>query len=330
MPGAGGARRGDGARGGVDGRNRGRRSGARGGADERADTDGGGPAGGGRITGGRAGDLDRSDGRVLRGIRNREAVVEAFISLIEEGDPRPTARAIAARAGLSLRSVFQHFDDLEQIYEAAGRRQVRTLRPLLDPVPATLPLEARREEFLRRRVALLERLDPVARAARIREPFSAQLQANRAALVGLMREQCREVFSPELQAVAARAEAARSEAARSEAARSEAARSEAARSEAARSEAARSEAVGGPAGGAAGGSVGGAGPDPASGVLTAIATASSWANWYHLRNDQELSLEEATSAVRLLLRGALAAVDSTDLTGLLVIADTVGVTPTAD
>ncbi|HET9071280.1 MAG TPA: TetR/AcrR family transcriptional regulator [Acidimicrobiales bacterium] len=306
MPGAGSARRGDGARGGVDGRKRGRRSGARSATDERADTDGEGPAGGGptgegRITGRRAGDLDHADGRVLRGIRNREAVVEAFISLIEEGDPRPTARAIAARAGLSLRSVFQHFDDLEQIYEAAGRRQVRTLRPLLDPVPATLPLEARREEFLRRRVALLERLDPVARAARIREPFSAQLQANRAALVGLMREQCREVFSPELQAVAARAEAARSEAV-------------------------RSEAVGGPAGG----SVGGAGPDPASGVLTAIATASSWANWYHLRNDQELSLEEATSAVRLLLRGALAAVDSTDLTGLLVIADAVGVTPTAD
>lgn len=311
MPGAGSARRGDGARGGVDGRKRGRRSaptgrGARSATDERAATDGegpaaGGPTGEGRITGGRAGDLDRADGRVLRGIRNREAVVEAFISLIEEGDPRPTARAIAARAGLSLRSVFQHFDDLEQIYEAAGRRQVRTLRPLLDPVPATLPLEARREEFLRRRVALLERLDPVARAARIREPFSAQLQANRAALVGLMREQCREVFSPELQAVAARAEAARAEAV-------------------------RSEAVGGPAGG----SVGGAGPDPASGVLTAIATASSWANWYHLRNDQELSLEEATSAVRLLLRGALAAVDSTDLTGLLVIADAVGVTPTAD
>lgn len=329
MPGAGSARRGDGARGGVDGRKRGRRSaptgrGARSATDERAATDGEGPAGGGhagggRITGGRAGDLDRADGRVLRGIRNREAVVEAFISLIEEGDPRPTARAIAARAGLSLRSVFQHFDDLEQIYEAAGRRQVRTLRPLLDPVPATLPLEARREEFLRRRVALLERLDPVARAARIREPFSAQLQANRAALVGLMREQCREVFSPELQAVAARAEAARAEASRSEAARAEAVRVEAVGGPAA-----------GPAGGAAGGSVGGAGPDPASGVLTAIATASSWANWYHLRNDQELSLEEATSAVRLLLRGALAAVDSTDLTGLLVIADAVGVTPTAD
>lgn len=293
MPGAGSARRGDGARGGVDGRKRGRRSGASGATDRRADTGGGTTAGSDQAGGDRiAGDLDRSDGRVLRGIRNREAVVEAFISLIEEGDPRPTARAIAARAGLSLRSVFQHFDDLEQIYEAAGRRQVRTLRPLLDPVPATLPLEARREEFLRRRVALLERLDPVARAARIREPFSPQLRANRAALVALMREQCRQVFSPELRAVAARAEAG------------------------------RAEAVGGPGGGA--------GPDPATGVLTAIATAASWANWYHLRNDQELPLEEATSAVRLLLRGALAAIDSPDPTGWPVIADAVGVTPTAD
>ncbi|MHB8506820.1 MAG: TetR family transcriptional regulator, partial [Acidimicrobiales bacterium] len=71
---------------------------------------------------GAAGSLD---GRVLRGRRNRESEVEAFLSLIEEGDERPTARAIAERAGVSLRSVFQHFDELEQIYEVAGRRQVR-------------------------------------------------------------------------------------------------------------------------------------------------------------------------------------------------------------
>ncbi len=186
----------------------------------------------------------------MRGKRNRDAVVESFISLIEEGNPRPTARAIAARAGLSLRSVFQHFDDLEQIYEVAGRRQVGKLRPLLDPVPQDLPLAARLEELLRRRVELLEQLDPVARAARLREPFSAQLQANRTAMVELMRQQCREAFAPELSAA-------------------------------------------------------GEGPRGQR-LLTAVATASSWAVWYHLRNDQELGVEQAADVVGLLVRAALA------------------------
>ncbi len=188
---------------------------------------------------------ERSDGRVMRGVRNREAVVEAFISLIETGDPQPTARAIAARAGLSLRSIFAHFDDLEQIYEAAGARVARRLLPLLDPVPTDAPLETRIEDLLTRRVRLLEQLDPVARAARLREPFSEQLQSNRAAMVASMREQCRGSFAPELEEA----------------------------------------------------------PEP---LLAAIATACSWATWYHLRNDQQLSSPEATDVVRLLLRGVLA------------------------
>jgi TetR/AcrR family transcriptional regulator of autoinduction and epiphytic fitness len=190
----------------------------------------------------------RADGRVLRGQRNKDAVVEAFLSLIEDGDQRPTARAIAARAGLSLRSVFQHFDDLEQIYEVGGRRQVRKLRPLLETVDPTLPADLRFEVFVEWRVRLLEELDPVARAARLREPFSAQLQANREALVALMRRQCEESFAPELAAAPAgrRAE-----------------------------------------------------------LGIALATAASWATWYHLRNDQGLDLPGARNILRALLSGLL-------------------------
>lgn len=138
------------------------------------------------------------DGRVLRGVRNREAVVEAFLSLIEEGDLRPTARAIAARAHVSLRSVFQHFDDLEQIYEVAGRRVYKRLRHLLEPVPATVPVDERIDELVYRRAALLDGLDSVERAARLREPFSEQLRANRQALVRYRREQTETTLAPEL------------------------------------------------------------------------------------------------------------------------------------
>jgi TetR/AcrR family transcriptional regulator, regulator of autoinduction and epiphytic fitness len=140
----------------------------------------------------------KADGRVLRGRRNREAVVEALLGLVAEGDLNPTARAIAERAGISRRSVFQHFADVESIYEAAGHRVGATLLPLLQPVDTTLPLARRVEAFFGVRQALLETVDPIARAARVREPFSPQLQASRRRLSLMMREQCRQVFAPEL------------------------------------------------------------------------------------------------------------------------------------
>jgi TetR/AcrR family transcriptional regulator of autoinduction and epiphytic fitness len=56
-----------------------------------------------------------TDGRVLRGERNREAIVEALLELYQEGDPQPPARAIAERAGVSLRTVFQHFNDMDTL-----------------------------------------------------------------------------------------------------------------------------------------------------------------------------------------------------------------------
>lgn len=138
------------------------------------------------------------DGRVARGRRNREAVVEAYLSLLEDGDPRPTARAIAERAGVSLRSVFQHFSDLEQLYAVAGRRELAKLTRMARPIDPGLPLPARIDAFVAQRVAVLEALSPVARAARVREPFSPQLQANRDELLRVARRECERVFAPEI------------------------------------------------------------------------------------------------------------------------------------
>jgi TetR/AcrR family transcriptional regulator of autoinduction and epiphytic fitness len=140
----------------------------------------------------------RVDGRVLRGRRNRDAVVASFLALIEEGNLRPTARDIATRAGVSLRSVFQHFEDLEQILAAANALENQKLAPMLKPVDRRLPFDGRLEAFVGRRRQLLEAVDPVARAARLREPFSAELRANRDFLHKEARRQCALAFGPEL------------------------------------------------------------------------------------------------------------------------------------
>src|SRR3546814_6231042 len=65
------------------------------------------------------------DGRTLRAMRTREAIFDATFSLIDEGDLRPTAPRVAERAGVSVRSVFQHFDDLESLHAEIGRAACR-------------------------------------------------------------------------------------------------------------------------------------------------------------------------------------------------------------
>ncbi len=56
-----------------------------------------------------------TDGRHARRHRATEAVVTATIDLFAEGELYPTAQQIAARAGVSLRSLFRYADSLERL-----------------------------------------------------------------------------------------------------------------------------------------------------------------------------------------------------------------------
>src|SRR5207245_10332362 len=105
------------------------------------------------------------DGRTARALRTREAIVDASIVLVDEGDLRPTAPRIAERAKVSVRSVFQHFDDLEGLYSAVGDRLVERLSHLRMTVEGTLLLQQRIDEVVRQRAILLEAITPVRRAA---------------------------------------------------------------------------------------------------------------------------------------------------------------------
>jgi AcrR family transcriptional regulator len=53
------------------------------------------------------------DGRRLRSERTKQSIMEAYIELLREKPEIPTAAQIAARAGISTRSVFERFVDLQ-------------------------------------------------------------------------------------------------------------------------------------------------------------------------------------------------------------------------
>ena len=140
-----------------------------------------------------------SDGRVARGERTRRSLAEAMISLLEEGDAQPTARRIAERAGVSLRLVFHHFEDLESILRAAVEIQEHRHWRRIRPVEATLPLAERISRLVRQRADVFQAVAPVRRSAALLERSSPTVAAELTRARQWLRAQLQVTFAPELE-----------------------------------------------------------------------------------------------------------------------------------
>lgn len=139
------------------------------------------------------------DGRRLRRQRNRTAVIDALLDLFAEGEYTPSAGDIATRAGLSMRSLFRYFDDVDDLIGAAIDRHQEHYRSLVDPgVSPDEPSRRKVVAVAQARVRLFEAVAPSARAARVwahRHPVVRDvLGRNRAGL----RTQLRLLFAREL------------------------------------------------------------------------------------------------------------------------------------
>jgi AcrR family transcriptional regulator len=143
------------------------------------------------------------DGRLARSVRTRRAIVDALRSLHHDGDLRPTAPRVAERAGVSVRTVWQHFTDLESLLVEAGQRDYEIAQSFVERLPATLPLDQRIAAVADQRARMFEAMAPPWRAARLHEPFSAQIRSNRDRLMRLGRDHVEASFAPELEGRAA-------------------------------------------------------------------------------------------------------------------------------
>jgi TetR/AcrR family transcriptional regulator of autoinduction and epiphytic fitness len=148
-------------------------------------------------------DAQPADGRAARSHRTRRAIIDAMRALNAAGDLRPTAPQVAERAGVSLRTVWQHFADMETLMIEAARRDLEILLQLIKPIKADQPLADRTELFVSQRARVLEQMTPSWRAGRTFEPFSPQLQRAKAQVVRLARAELESVFAPELGQLAA-------------------------------------------------------------------------------------------------------------------------------
>lgn len=140
------------------------------------------------------------DGRSARSARTHDAIVEACVALVAEGDLRPTGPRIAERAGVSVRSIFQHFTDLEALFSAVGRKVADRVAPHIVAIDPALPQAERIEQFCEQRAAVLEELTPIMRAALVHAPTSEVINAQFDAGHQFFRDQVDQVFAPELEA----------------------------------------------------------------------------------------------------------------------------------
>lgn len=148
------------------------------------------------------GSSSTTDGRLLRRQRNRDAVVEALLDLYAEGELSPSTEEIAARSGLSPRSLFRYFDDVGDLTRTAMARQTDRILPVLeiDAQPAMDPA-AKIEVLVDQRFRLFDLFGNLARVSRLRAPFqpvlAEMLRRNR----HFLRSQVEWLFAPELAAM---------------------------------------------------------------------------------------------------------------------------------
>jgi AcrR family transcriptional regulator len=109
-----------------------------------------------------------TDGRSLRRVRNREAVLDAAIEIFESGDISPSVDDVADRAGVSNRSVYRYFEHRDHLLRAAVTHAMRRIIPeiTLDQIGVG-SFDERVERFVGHRLRMYQRLAPITRAAKL-------------------------------------------------------------------------------------------------------------------------------------------------------------------
>ena len=104
------------------------------------------------------------DGRLSRTARSRRAICEACLDLAQDGVLQPSADQIAERAGLSRRSIFNHFSDLAELYDAVVEVGMQRCAPLLRKISDAEPIHRRVESYTCARSKFLEATAPFTRS----------------------------------------------------------------------------------------------------------------------------------------------------------------------
>jgi len=143
-------------------------------------------------------DVTPQDGRVARSHRTRAAIVEALVTLLEEGNAQPTVEEIAARASVAPRTVFQHYADREALFAAVSAHREAHLQVLMGTIDADAPLLERIDQIVAQRRRIFEWIAAVRRGALLMEPFSVNVHDALDSFRTAKRRELARVFAAEI------------------------------------------------------------------------------------------------------------------------------------
>lgn len=144
----------------------------------------------------------RVDGRTARRDRNRVAVLDAVVELFAEGNLDPGVHEVADRSGVSLRSVYRYFEDLDELITSAISRHLERTRPLFEMEHlGEGPLRERIARFTDRRLHLFEAVLVIYRASRVRAASDRHIQEELLDTHRRLAQQTHRMFAPELEAL---------------------------------------------------------------------------------------------------------------------------------
>jgi AcrR family transcriptional regulator len=141
-----------------------------------------------------------TDGRRLRAEASRARIVEAMLELIRQGNPAPSAEAVAEQAGVGLRTVFRLFNDMDSLYREMHAMMLARLAPIAAEPVVGETWRIRLRNLIHRRVRLFEEMMPfqvAADAHRARSPF---LQKGHESLLRLQRSMATALLPDEVKA----------------------------------------------------------------------------------------------------------------------------------
>ena len=121
-------------------------------------------------------EAERVDGRIIRRRNNRRRIVAAMLELVRAGAISPVAEEVAERAGVGLRTVFRHFDDMDSLYREMAEAMRNELQPIVAAPLASRDWKGRLGEMVERRARLFERAMPFKNAADVHRHRSAFLR----------------------------------------------------------------------------------------------------------------------------------------------------------
>ncbi len=141
-----------------------------------------------------------ADGRRQRSERSRNQIVQAMFDLVRAGDMHPSAARVADAAGVSLRTVFRHFEEMDSLYREMTAELEAEIRPLLEQPFAADTWRGRLFELIAQRAEIYERVMPLKVAASLRRFQSDYLRADYDRFLEMERSGLREVLPDSIEA----------------------------------------------------------------------------------------------------------------------------------